>query len=272
MNQTEVQMQLPQLHLPRGLSQFSSRLMSWQDVDAVLEFRRKIFATLPKKFRVTDPDVDDVESAEMAWARQHLCEPGVTLGVFHQSEMIAFASLTFPQRGAADEIGTLMGLSAAQSARSAHLAACMVAEGFRGLRLQPKLINWRRDLALQAGRTFIVSMTACGNNHSLRNMLDAGLSIRWVGEMKPGRWWHALAMDLEPSTDTPRLINPVWISGEDYPRQAVMTRQGFEGVGEIIRPGLDGKLCAHLEFAEREVLALAAFDTNDAWSRPNNND
>lgn len=271
MNRREVQIQLPQLHVQRGLSQFSSRLMSLQDVDTVLEFRRKIFATLPKEFRVTDPDVDDVASAEIAWARQHLCAPNVTLGVFYQSEMIAFASLTFPPKGAADKISTLMGLSDAQAARAAHLAACMVAEGFRGLRLQPKLINWRRDLAIQTGRTFIVSMTACGNNHSLRNMLDAGLSIRWVGEMKPGRWWHALAMDLEPSTDTPKLVNPVWINGEDYLQQAVMTRQGFEGVGEIIRLGPNGKLCSHLEFAEREVTTPSAVDTNDAWSRPNNN-
>jgi hypothetical protein len=271
MNQREGNIRLPQLHLPQGLSQFTSRLMSWQDVEAVLKFRQQIFTTLPKAFRVTDPDLDDVASAEMAWARQHLCEPGVTLGVFHQSEMIAFASLTFPQKGASDKIGTLMGLSDAQAARSAHLAACMVAEGFRGLRLQPKLINWRRDLATQAGRTFIVSMTACGNHHSLRNMMDAGLSIRWVGEMAPGRWWQALAMDLETGTDAPKLVNPVWIKGEDYLQQAALTRQGFEGVAEIIRPGLNGKLCAHLEFAEREVMAASPGDTNDAWSRPNKN-
>lgn len=257
MNDMRAPMDLPALHLPRGLSQFTSRLLGWQDLEAVLAFRKQIFATLPPAFRLTDPDRDDVASAEMDWARTHLRDSGMTLGVFHQADMVAFASLTLPQAGVGGEISRLIGLSESEIARSAHMAACMVAEDFRGLRLQSKLLTWRRDIALRAGRSLIVAMTACGNRYSLRNMIDAGMSIRWVGELTPHRWWQILATDLHPDAANGQLLDHVWVRGDDYVRQAMLTAQGFEGLAEISTPGVDGEMYTQLEFAHRARVVAA---------------
>jgi hypothetical protein len=253
-------MELPTLHLPRGLLQFTSRLLDWHDLAAVLTFRKQIFATLPPMFRLTNPDCDDVASAEFSWASKHLRDPGMTLGVFYNAEMVAFASLILPQAETGSEISRLIGLSKTEVARSAQMAACMVAEDFRGLRLQSKLLAWRRDTAIQAGRSLIVAMTACGNLYSLRNMIDAGMSIRWVGELTPRRWWQILATDLQPDLARRQLTDHVWVKGDDYVRQAMLTAQGFEGLAEISCPGADGKLCTQLEFAHRTPLTSSTPD------------
>ena len=155
---------LPLLALPRGLLQLSSRLLTWRDHEDVLAFRRQIFLTLPRKFRVTDPDCEDIETAETRWAQTHLCHQAITLGIFHGSKLIAFASLIFPQGASEDDkLSRLLGLSNSDNQRSAQMAACMVAEDFRGFRLQPALLAWRRHVAALAGKSLIVSMTACGN-------------------------------------------------------------------------------------------------------------
>jgi hypothetical protein len=251
-----IQVELPLLHLPRGLSQLSSRLLTWQDHEDVLAFRRQIFSTLPREFRLTDPDCENLESAEIRWAQTHLSHPAVTLGIFHGSTLIAFASLILPQTASEDDrLSHLLGLSDSEIKRSAQMAACMVAEDFRGLRLQPKLLAWRRHLAVLANRSFIASMTACGNVYSMRNLLEAGMSIRWVGELKPDRWWQILAMELQPPSAAPPWLNPVWVKGDDYRQQAALTQLNYEGVVEIAEPGINGQTCNRIEFAQRAVLA-----------------
>ena len=237
---------------------FTGRLLSSHDGDMVLNFRTKIFANLPTEFRVADPELDDIAGAELQWAREHLCKTSVTLGIFHHRELIAFASLVLPQNGTAHPGNPLIGLADAQSGHCAHLAACMVAENFRGMHLQTKLIHWRRSFAIRAGRSLLVSMTACGNRYSLRNLLSAGLSIRWIGERGPGRWWYALAVDLEADAEAPTRLDPIWVHGDDYPQQVALTRQGFEGVAETLRPDTHGRPAFYIAFARRSVMAPVA--------------
>lgn len=252
MNSCFTAVPLPLLQLPRNLSQLSSRLLSWRDHEEVLAFRRHIFLTLPKQFRVTDPDCENLETAETKWAQTHLCLPAITLGIFHGSKLIAFASLIFPQSASKDnKISSLLNLSDFDIQRSAQMAACMVAEDFRGLRLQPALLRWRCHLAVLAGKSFIVSMTACGNVYSMRNLLGAGMSIRWVGELKPDRWWQILAMDLPTVNARPPRLNPVFVQGNDYRQQAALTQLDYEGFVDIAETFINGQRSGHLEFIKR---------------------
>ena len=262
--------ELPLLHLPNDLSQFTSRILEWHDLDMVLTFRQQIFAVLPREFRMADPECDDLVKTELDWANTHLRHPAVTLGIFNNTQMIAFASLLLPDTGAGGDISRLMGMSNTEIDRSAHMAACMVAEDFRGLRMQSRLLAWRRAVAVQAGRSLLVSMTACGNMPSLRNMIDAGMSIRWVGEFRPKRWWQVVAKDLQPGAENMHLAHHVWVKADDYPRQAALTAEGFEGLAEISRPGRDGKLCAHFEFAQRVMRVPTASNTSSGYGLVDN--
>ncbi len=248
---------LLELRLPRGLSHVTNRLMTLQDIETLLDFRQQIFLTLPKEFRFTDPDCEDVSRAELDWAHTYLGHHGVTMGVFHKSTLIAYASLLLPGAEAGDEISQRLGLSNRDIERSAHMASCMVAEDFRGLGLQSKLLTWRLQMALMAGRSLIVAMTACGNLYSLRNMFNLGMSIRWIGELKPHRWWQILVMDLQLSVKKAQLVKHEWVKCDNYSLQAMLTKQGFEGVAEVTQPGVDGKMGTLLEFTHRATLTPA---------------
>jgi hypothetical protein len=247
--------ELPLLHLPKGLSQFTSRLLTPDDQSVVLRFRQRIFATLPPEFRLLDPDLmaasTPSNAAEARWAQLHLSRPGITLGVFHQDQLVAYASLLLPACEAeGGDLSRLLGLPDGDIARSAHMAACMVAEDFRGLRLQSKLLAWRRECAVRAKRSLLLAMTAGGNRYSLRNMLDAGLCVRWVGELRPGRWWHVLALDLQQGPRNAATQHE-WVKADDYLRQAQLTGLGFEGVAEMTRPGWHASMDTYLDFAAR---------------------
>jgi hypothetical protein len=254
--------ELPVLHLPKGLSQFTSRLLMPDDQAVVLRFRQHIFATLPAQFRLADPQAvaaSNVSTAvqegygqtEARWAQLHLSRPGITLGVFHRGQLVAYASLLLPGCEAeGGDLSRLLNLSGVDTARSAHMAACMVAEDFRGLRLQSKLLAWRRECAVRANRSLLLGMTACGNRYSLRNMLDAGLCVRWVGEIRPGRWWHVLALDLQLAPHT-AVTQHEWVRADDYRRQAQLTGLGFEGVADMTRPGWNATMDTFLDFAAR---------------------
>lgn len=243
---------LPALNLVKGISQLSSRLLDWDDLEMVLEFRESIFAKLPSQFRLQNPDTDDIETAELNWAKRHLLEPGLTLGVFCSQKLIGFASLLLPENALPGDASQLLGLSDAQIARSATMASCMIAPEFRGMRLQSKLLSWRKDVAAIRGRTLLVAMTACGNVYSLRNMLNIGMSIQWVGELKPSRWWQVLALDLCEQSRIDRKLqfdNHVCVQLDDFTKQAALIADHFEGIGIVLVPDSSGAFREHFEFA-----------------------
>jgi hypothetical protein len=246
--------ELPALNLARGLSHFSSRLLSWEDREMVLGFRKSIFALLPAQFRLLDPALDDIEHAELQWAETYLRSPGLTLGVFCHGKLIAFASSLLPRAQGGGDPSRLLQLSDADIERSAQMSACMVAPEFRGMRLQSKLLNWRKDMAILSGRTLLVSMTACGNIYSLRNMLEIGMSIRWIGELKRQRWWQVLALDMRARRQGDAKMefsSHVCVDAENYTKQAELVGKGFEGLVMLFRPDAAGNVRGHFEFAKR---------------------
>ena len=217
---------------PLHLSHLSARVLGTADTPSVLALRQLVFSTLPSSFRLSPPDPDaSIElEREMAWASKHLTTPAVSIGVFDESNLVAYATVVMPNAGYRCEIGERLALSPKNMARSAHMASCFIDPEFRGHGLQRLLLDWRLILAKAATRTLVVAMTAAGNVYSRSNLLATGLSIQQVTERAPGRFWFFLAREL--GVERTMTGSPVWVRDSDFTRQKQLIFAGFEGVGE----------------------------------------
>ena len=208
---------------------FSHRLLDWSDLEQVLAFRRDIFANIAPHFRVNIPHVDDVLTQELKWCEKHLVLPGITIGVFDDNRLIAYATVLLSVGKGVTDVSQLLSLNEQDLQRSAELASCMVDKHYRGLGLQASLLRWRIELATKHERSLFVGMTACGNSYSLGNMLGAGMTIRWVGQIAPDRWFQGLLLDTKNCSqvfDSDALL----VDSQDFATQLEWLSHGYEGV------------------------------------------
>ena len=256
---------LPTLHFPRALQHLHTRLLLISDADKVLSLRRSVLQTMNPALRAVDPERGCAPDVEKAWADKHLGPRAHTLGVFQGDTLQAFACLLLADEQDPQDPGHLMGLTGGEWGRAAHMAACMVNEDYRGLNLQSRLLKWRRQVAVSQQHNLLMAMTACGNTYSRRNLLDSGLGIHWVGEWRPGSWWHGLKLDLA--------VNPLalddgqheWVSASDVEHQRRLIAQGYVGVAEMSSHGVERRVELRLQFVHRRSAVEA---TNPAVIPP----
>ena len=243
-------MTLP-FHLPRALAHLHSRPVDRSDAQAVLALRRKILTTMPAHLRAVDPTQGCLPDVEARWADVHLGHRSHSLGVFQGEQLVAVACLVLADRREPDDPGHTLGLHPDHWHRSAHMAACLVNEDHRGLHLQSRLLNWRRDTALAHGRTLLLAMTAWGNTYSRRNLLSAGLGIAWLGETRPGSGWYGLALDLDQPESVSNAQDHEWVGLNQRERQMDLLRRGY--VGSVEWPCLptDRRREPRLQFVPR---------------------
>lgn len=247
---------MPLLHLPRALHHLHSRLLTPSDADPVLALRRDILRAMPPALRAVDPERGCLPDVEQAWAHTHLGARARTLGVFDGSTLVALACLLLADRTDPHDPGHALGLPQPEWDRTAHMASCLVAEDYRGLHLQAKLLNWRREVALQNGRTLLLAMTACGNEYSRRNLLAAGLGIHWVGQWRPGTWWYGLAEDIGPTAPPPSDRDHEWVGVSNIERQQALLAAGFVGVAEMNWHGTERRHESRLQYVRRPANPL----------------
>lgn len=231
---------------------FSHRLLDWSDLEQVLAFRRDIFADIAPHFRVRIPPVDDVLTDELKWCEKHLRLPGVTIGVFDDNRLIAYASVLLSVGKGVTDISHLLGFNEQDLQRSAELSSCMVDKHFRGLGLQASLLRWRIELATKHERSLFIGMTACGNSYSLGNMLGAGMTIRWVGQIAPGRWFQGLMLDTQSHSQVcwSDTLSADW---QDFAAQFELLDRGYEGVSIDFLEGVLNPEQYRIRFSKREA-------------------
>lgn len=239
------------LRLPRALAHLQARTLSMADADAALGLRRHILLAMPSHLRAIDPSVGCSAPVEQAWANTHLGPRAFTLGLWEEDTLVALACLLLADVNDPSDPGHLLGLPAHEWARTAHMAVCLAHEDYRGLRLQARLLNWRRDTALAAGRNLLLAMTACGNTYSRRNLLSAGLGLHWLGEWRPGSWWYGLAQDLGPQMAPLADQDHEWVALSDIARQQILLKEGFVGVAESSWSGTERRLEPRLQYVRR---------------------
>ncbi|MBY0463644.1 MAG: hypothetical protein K2W33_01735 [Burkholderiales bacterium] len=246
---------LPALQLPRALAHLHARLLTLADADTVLAFRRQVLAQMPATLRAVDPARGLLPEVEQAWAAKHLGPRATTLALFNNQRLVAFGCLLQAHAQDPEDPGHLLNLAAPDWQRGAHMAACLVNEDYRGLHLQARLLHWRRHLADINGRTLLLGMTACGNTFSRRNMMGAGMTIRWIGEWRTGSWWYLLSMDLAQATHLPADNRHEWVALGNVDRQRELLASGYTGVTESTAYSQDRRRDTRLQFVYSETLA-----------------
>lgn len=241
----------PALHLPRALDHLHTRVLGLDDTALVLSLRRDILQAMPPALRAVDPDRGCLPEVEHDWAHTHLGPRASTLGVFDGTTLVALACLLQADATDPHDAGHALGLPAGEWGRTAHMASCLVAEDYRGLHLQAKLLNWRREVALQQGRTLLLAMTACGNGYSRRNLLATGMGIRWLGQWRKGTWWYGLVEDLGPTAPPPSDRDHEWVGLSRIERQQALLTTGFVGVAEMEWHGIERRQEPRLQYVRR---------------------
>lgn len=177
----------------------SSRVLDLQDRQKIIEFRASIYLELPAELRIEPLEGNAMRASEEAWVDAHLAGHGITLGIFYDSELIAYGSVYFPDVNDSAYINKLLKLSDSEILNSAHHASCMVSPAFRGYGIHKKLMDWREDISRSRGRSVLYAMTAKKNIHSLKNMIGQGMRVKWEGEIRKDSIWVVLFKHLDSS-------------------------------------------------------------------------
>lgn len=232
----------------RRLGQFQLRLLTPEDMPAVLALRDEVLGDL------AHPDLYVRESDEAGFVQAHIGghagSRGEAIGVFDGRHFVAYAMVGLPTAEAPDNLGRLLGLNTAGLAATAHIASCMVRAPYRGHGLQRVLLAARFSLAQARGRHIGACMVSLHNHASRRNLLREGMRIAWVGEME-GLRRQILALHLiQPWAFSHTQVELV--DAMDYERQCALARRGWWGVSVVEGSGPDA-----LVFAQRETAHAA---------------
>ncbi|MFC4160074.1 GNAT family N-acetyltransferase [Chitinimonas lacunae] len=218
----------PELALPASLGGFAVRLLSPDDLEAIVALRREALACL------THPDAYVVEDDETGFLLQHCGAGGVTVGLFEGQILVAYAAVGFPAMDHPDNLGSHLGFAPERLGTVAHIASCMVRPAYRGHGLQGTLLKARFALALAYGRRHCLAMVSLHNHPSRHNMLKQAMRIRWAGELRCGSHLlrrQVLHLDLRGRSDG---AGPVehWLGSDDLDAQRALLSAGWIGVAD----------------------------------------
>lgn len=212
------------------VSRLSLRLLTFKDIPALRSLRADVLSGLPH------PDLYVREPDEPEFLRTHVDAvkgAGETIGIFDGEHLVAYGMLGLPAPDDPDNLGRFFN-SIRPDLKVAHLAGCMVAQGYRGQHLQRILLKARLTLARGRGRNFCVAMASMHNHASRHNLMREGLSIGWVGELD-GLKRQLLAIDLaKPLMLEPQRTQVVLY--DDWEGQRDLIRRGWWGVDSHSNP------------------------------------
>ena len=86
----------------------------------------------------------------------------------------------------------------------------------------------------------------------MRNMLGAGMTIRWVGQIAPDRWFQSLMLDTENDSQV------LWsdtslVDWQDFQTQFDLLARGYEGVSIDFLEGAFNPERYRLKFSKRQA-------------------
>jgi hypothetical protein len=195
------------------------------DFDELKAFRHAIITDLE------DPDFYHREDDENDFIASHLEGSGLSIGVFHEDRLIAYAALGLPV-GQQKNLADLLGL-AFDNNSVAHLSACMVARNWRGIGLQYMLARLRLSIARLCGRNTVLSIISPRNHVSWGNLLPLGLHVKGMVRLYEGVDRFVLLRDFETSYDLGVYSE---VRSEDASRHRDLLANGLIGTRKLSQP------------------------------------
>lgn len=174
-----------------------------------------------------------------AFFAYHLSGEGLTLGVFADGRLIAYAILGLPETPTYpyDHFGPDLGLPTADRFQLAQLIGVGVLPEWRGNQLHRQLSEWRLELARMAGKRHAAAVASPQNPFSWRNLLAVGLHIKGFKFLSSNALRYLLHAKLyaEPPPDWTTAIT---VPATDTAAQQELLRQGYWGYAAVATDSL----------------------------------
>lgn len=144
-----------------------------EDLAQLLALQEDAFAHLE------NPDLLRRNTADML--RECLCPPHVTLGAFHNGELVAVTVLYVPEEDA-EKLTPYLENVPCDGMASANYKLCIVRHDYRGNGLQYELGKRMEDYATARGFEILCATASPLNTHSVRNIERLGFSYNRTTE------------------------------------------------------------------------------------------
>jgi len=100
--------------------------------------------------------------------------PHIALGVWHNSELVAFSILYFIENGDSEDLAHLLNDVNAQGLKAANYKLCIVKKEYRGNSLQYKMGEILQSLAIEKGVQIVCATVSPNNYLSIKNVEKLG--------------------------------------------------------------------------------------------------
>jgi len=194
------------------------------NIDEIVDLQDKIVKNL------NNPEVFVMDSREFILNSVLEKGKGLAIGVYADNKLIAFRTVSFPGKSEIN-MGREIDIPLEELDHVAHLESTVVDFGYRGNRLQAKMMKHTFKILSELGYYHILCTVSPFNYPSLKNVMDADLIIKALskrGGPYEGKWRFLLARDLR-NTDTREYTCNVEIENNNLEKQQELLKKGFEG-------------------------------------------
>ena len=198
--------------------------MLFRSIDEIMELQNEIVNNLSNVQTFAN------DSREFILNEVFNDKTGKAIGVFSGNRLVAFRTMTFP--GNSDwNLGRELNLPENELDRVAHLEATVVHSEYSGNRLQAKMMKHTLRIIDEMGLFHICSTVSPFNYPSLKNVMDAGLTIRALRQREgpyEGKWRFLLSRDTRQDLEQ-KFESCVEIENEKLVEQQEILKKNFVG-------------------------------------------
>lgn len=149
-----------------------------------MDFRSAVLADVPAIMTLQAEVMAGLSHSDMFSADDTAFYQGILAGQGHvalarvDGQIVGCSVLRYPSTDAADNLAADVGLPCALWAQAAHLEAAFLLPLYRGRGLGHRLSRHNMDIAVQAGRPYILATAWPCNAPSLKNLCSLGFRVR----------------------------------------------------------------------------------------------
>lgn len=177
-----------------------------------------------------NPETFVMDSREFIFNEVLDKDKGRAIGVFAGKGLIAFRTVSFPGKSQFN-MGRELELPEDELDHVVHLEATVVHPEYRGNKLQAKMMKHTFDMVFKLGYYHILCTVSPFNYPSLKNVMDAGLVIKALGQREgpyEGKWRFLLHRDLR-FIGTKRYRRSIEVENEKLDKQIEILNRGYQG-------------------------------------------
>lgn len=196
------------------------RYLTMKDLPAILKLQTVVYKALEDKKRLQPLEVEEFETILEG-------EP-LTVGIFHQDELIAFRAFFNPVQDE-EGLGGDIGLTEKDYPEILYSEITNVHPNYRGNHLQIKMGKFIMETLDTSAFRYILATVAPGNIPSMKDKFALGMRIYTVKEKYEGKLRYVYCKDLQLK-EMPRR-EQIEVRLEDIDGQVELLENDYIGIG-----------------------------------------